>query len=237
MPVTAGPNITEDGLVLYIDPGNQESWSGPDASLVNSLKGNITGSIVNDTSGSYGLNNSFDFDGTDDIINTNINPRTLIGNNSSYSVSIWVYYSGASGGNYFLGSRYSSGQFWFGIYNTKPIFSYGGVYYQTGMDVEPLAIPGNQWSQIVFTYDASSEQHKIYISNIQSPTFTPSGGNAPQTVIDSVNIAIGGYPAVPGIVLGQSFNGDIGPTQIYNKALSAAEVTQNYNALKGRFGL
>ena len=237
MPVTAGPNIVTDGLVFCVDPANKESWNGPDASLVNSLKGNITGSIVNDTSGSYGLNNSFDFDGTDDIINTNINPRTLIGNNSSYSVSIWIYYSGALGGNYFLGSRYSYGQFWFGIYNTKPIFSYGGVYYQTGMDVEPLAIPGNQWSQVVFTYDASSEQHKIYISNIQSPTFTPSGGNAPQTVIDSVNIAIGGYPGVPGTTLAQSFNGDIGPTQIYNKALSDSEIQQNYNALKARFGL
>ena len=236
MATHGGPNIVDDGLVFYVDPSNTDSWSGPDASLVNSLTSNITGSIVNDTSGSYGLNNSFDFDGTDDIINTNINPRTLIGNNSSYSVSIWIYYSGASGGNYFLGSRHSSGQFWFGIYNTKPIFSYGGVYYQTGMDVEPLAIPGNQWSQVVFTYDASAEQHKIYINNIQSPTFTPSGGNAPQTVIDSVNIAIGGYPTVPGIVLGQSFNGDIGPTQIYNKALSAQEVQQNFNALN-RFGI
>ena len=237
MGLAHGVNIVNDGLVFLVDPINPRSWTGPDSSTVNSLKGGITGSINNDTSGSYGLNNSFDFDGTDDIIHTNTNPRTLIGNNSSYSVSIWVYYNGAIGGNYFLGSRYSSGQFWFGIYNTKPIFSYGGVYYQTGQDVEPLAIPGNQWSQVVFTYDASAEQHKIYINNIQSPTFTPSGGNAPQTVIDSVNIAIGGYPSVPGIVLGQSFNGDIGPVQIYNKSLSASEVTQNYNALKSRFGL
>jgi hypothetical protein len=31
------------------------------------------------------------------------------------------------------------------------------------------------------------------------------------------------------------FNGKLGPVQIYNKSLSAAEVKQNYNALKGRF--
>jgi hypothetical protein len=30
-------------------------------------------------------------------------------------------------------------------------------------------------------------------------------------------------------------NGEIGPTQIYSKALTQAEVKQNYNALKGRF--
>ena len=32
-------------------------------------------------------------------------------------------------------------------------------------------------------------------------------------------------------------NGKISNTQIYNRALSASEVLQNYNALKGRFGL
>jgi hypothetical protein len=32
-----------------------------------------------------------------------------------------------------------------------------------------------------------------------------------------------------------SFSGSLGPFQIYNKALSAAEIKQNYNALKNRF--
>ena len=33
------------------------------------------------------------------------------------------------------------------------------------------------------------------------------------------------------------FDGRMSNTQIYNRALSTEEVTQNYNALKGRFGL
>ena len=32
-------------------------------------------------------------------------------------------------------------------------------------------------------------------------------------------------------------NGNVAVTQIYNRALTAAEVLQNYNAQKGRFGL
>ena len=32
-----------------------------------------------------------------------------------------------------------------------------------------------------------------------------------------------------------TFNGNIGPAQIYNRALSANELLHNYNALKGRF--
>jgi len=35
----------------------------------------------------------------------------------------------------------------------------------------------------------------------------------------------------------QYFNGKISNIQVYNRALSAAEVLQNYNASKSRFGL
>ena len=68
----AGPNIVEDGLVFYIDAMNLRTWSGPDSSTVNSLKGTTTGSIIADTSGSFGINNSFTFDGADDKIETNL---------------------------------------------------------------------------------------------------------------------------------------------------------------------
>jgi hypothetical protein len=36
---------------------------------------------------------------------------------------------------------------------------------------------------------------------------------------------------------GAYLSGSIAVTQIYNRALTQAEITQNYNALKGRFGL
>ena len=80
--------IVTDGLIFYVDPGNQESWSGPDASTVNNLKGAFTGSIVNNTSGSYGDNNSFDFDGTDDAIDTGFVPKDNI--TSNFTISGWI---------------------------------------------------------------------------------------------------------------------------------------------------
>ena len=33
------------------------------------------------------------------------------------------------------------------------------------------------------------------------------------------------------------FSGKISNTKIYNRALSAAEISQNFNALRGRYGL
>ena len=46
-----------------------------------------------------------------------------------------------------------------------------------------------------------------------------------------------GYDVQFGGPFGNYFNGNIGPVKIYNRALSAAEVLQNYNQLKSRFGL
>ena len=40
-----------------------------------------------------------------------------------------------------------------------------------------------------------------------------------------------------GIAGGQAANFNLGQVQIYNRALSAAEIKQNYNATKRRFGL
>ena len=66
-----GNNIQTDGLIFYIDPAYKKSWSGPGSSDTNTLVPNntISGSINNDTSGSYGQYNSFTFDGTDSYIN------------------------------------------------------------------------------------------------------------------------------------------------------------------------
>ena len=79
MPVTAGPIYPgiKDGLIFAVDPANPGSWQGPTSDNVNNLvsfHSNLSGSIQNDTSGSYGDNESFTFDGTDSYIN--ITPLT-----------------------------------------------------------------------------------------------------------------------------------------------------------------
>jgi hypothetical protein len=43
--------------------------------------------------------------------------------------------------------------------------------------------------------------------------------------------------APTGVSEGAFFNGNVGNVQIYNRALSATEVQQNFNALRGRYGI
>ena len=67
----AAPNIVEDGLVFYVDPMNLRSYvSGSETtfSLFPSSSIKLTGSLINDVSGSMGNKSSFNFDGVGDYI-------------------------------------------------------------------------------------------------------------------------------------------------------------------------
>jgi hypothetical protein len=94
----------------------------------------------------------------------------------------------------------------------------------------------NKWVYLAMTYPTSGTGTKYYFNGVLHATDSFS------------NVLSGNVPSNPGISIGARYkvttdtdqnniNGQIGPVQIYNRELSEAELTQNYNALKGRFGL
>ena len=86
----------------------------------------------------------------------------------------------------------------------------------------------NVWHYIVGTY--SSPALNIYMNGVLNKT----GSVAVTSSLDDINsICVGAYASDNS---NYHMDGDIAIVQIYNKALSAEEVTQNYNAQKGRFG-
>ena len=248
MPTTAGPNIVENGLVFYADPSNQRSWLGPDSNTVNSLKGNNTGSIFNDTSGSFGVNTSFDFDGTDDHINTNFIPSDSI--TTSVTLAGWVrinalprYGAAAIVGIAGLNGGGSSSNLALIIVrdsNASDDFSYYfGMGSQSGFGPKIGILTGNnyylnEWRYFAITYPTSGTGNKYYNNGVLDGT---DGFN---NVLDgrvpsNGGVAIGARNIPASSIVQYNFDGQIGPVQIYNRELSAAEITQNYNALKGRF--
>jgi len=98
------------------------------------------------------------------------------------------------------------------------------------------AVTRNQWQQYVLTYDNATTTLRGYIngSTTTSTSVTrlvPWENGAPQLyyalmVADSTNMGDG-----------SSLAGDWAVCKIYNRALSAAEITQNFDALRGRYGL
>jgi hypothetical protein len=233
MPVTAGPIYPgiKDGLVFAIDPANKDSWAGPTSDTVNNLptyNSSISGSIKNDTSGSYGVNESFTFDGTDDYIELN-NDSSLDIFGDDFSVSFVFRHTNSSGAARplitvaeFTNKMVVSLGF---TSNTGVGFAFGTNgssspwYYNAGSGFND----GN-WHHMVATRTGSTV--KIYVDNID--TSFSSGGAYD---VGTVNRIASGRNSLA------YFPGDIGPILFYNRVLSPSEVTQNYNALKGRFGL
>ena len=230
----AAPNIVEDGLVFLVDAANPRSWTGPNSSTVNDLIGTPTGSIFNDTSGSYGDNNSFAFDGTDDYIDTNLST-----NINSFSVSCWF-----KGDNLQTGAQKRLFDFEDSTrtLNKFPILFVGNTTYATigSGKIAALDYSGavgsisadwdtnrnGLWNYVVLIVNNTNVELYLNDSSLVSGTITrdTSYQNMTKFVIGAAANTTQYY-----------FNGEIGPIQIYNHALSAQEIKQNYNALKGRF--
>jgi hypothetical protein len=87
----------------------------------------------------------------------------------------------------------------------------------------------NQWNQVVATFDGSIK--RIYVNGIlRSSSSTLTG-----TIVQ--NTTGNAYIGIYGSFAGYPFNGQISNEKIYNRALSAAEIEQNFNALRGRYGI
>jgi hypothetical protein len=89
--------------------------------------------------------------------------------------------------------------------------------------------PINSWTNFVVTVDWAGNSIKGYFNgNLESTNTSTSG-----SIMNSTSAThIGRRPDG-----GNYFGGTIAIIQTYNRALSAAEVAQNYNAQKSRFGL
>ena len=221
--------IVTDGLVFYVDPGNQESWSGPSSNKVNNLSSNSTGSIFNDTSGSYGDKNSFAFDGVDDMIDS----QTLLTiGTGDFSISLWTKWTTTSTTYlYMVDFRDSSITSNLNFYFEKTDSNNAGieVYYSNIVlnGNSGTSIPKDTWKNI--TVSRNSGTIASYINGIQdqSTSFTSNISLPPK-------IRFGARYTAPASNPNYLF-GNIGPIQIYNRALSVTEMHQNYNALKNRF--
>lgn len=88
----------------------------------------------------------------------------------------------------------------------------------------------NQWQNITWTYDRATKKPSIYKNGVL--VGTSSGTIEPFT--GSTNILIGDWYTIDNK---QPFSGTASCFKIYNRALSATEISQNFNALRSRFGI
>ena len=166
------------------------------------------------------------FDGTDDFISI---PTYTFGN-GSWTLNMWVNVSAFA--NYNLMSNSSSGPVAnvFGAHGSNPkIFymNYDGAWKD---HYGNLTLTTNNWYMLTWVnYEgasASAGTMKMYVNGI-----------ADSSAFNSYTTNGGPCNAIGKRWSGTPFNGNISGVSINTKSLSDAEVLQNYNATKGRFGV
>ena len=230
------PKIVTDGLVLYLDAANTKSYVSGSTSWNDISRSNINGTLVNGPIYSGG---SIVFDGVDDRAQF---PDFDYGR-SGCTVAAWVKYNATVGG--FKEGVVSKWQTGAGVNNEFILSSndlsqtspkYAGFYiFNTNnttvgtSDTSTIMVPGT-WYYLLGTFDGSYV--RVYLNGILKSSSSLSSSPTIKTV-SSQPITLASF--------GSSFQYNtlcsIATTQIYNRALTAAEVLQNYNSTKSRFGL
>lgn len=222
---SVAPSYVTDGLLIYLDAGNVESYPGSGTTWTD-----LTGNGYNST-----LVNSPTYSNTDGGVlqfNGSNNYATITGLDlrRDFSLEIWVKINAfATFGPNFFGQGISD--------TNQSIFTCHFVdgatllyrMYSNDYDLTlSPATPTNTWTQYIFTYTHSSPYtKKVYRDGILKGTSGPQGQYA-GTGIFYIGTSYG---------LNSNLNGNIAISRIYTKVLSDVEALKNYNADKSRFGL
>ena len=209
-----GPNIVTDNLILYVDAGNVQSYPGSGTTWYD-LSGNDYHMVNGNTMPTYSSadGGKFTFNGstqwvTASIPSLNINPFTYC---------VWVRSDMSSGYRSIIDQ--DNDDFLFAT-NNNELLSYD-PYQQSGFTISSTTA----WYHFALSYISGSTSY-IYVNGASVHSW------AVTLTHTSTHINIGS-----GYQTNELWDGDISMFQWYDTNLTAAQILQNYNAHKSRYGL
>lgn len=225
MAIFYNPRIVTGGLVLCLDAANAKSYPGSGTTWTDiSGRGN-TGTLTNGPTYSSANGGSIVFDGTNDYIVTS--PISLSG---ALTFSFWIKGNVKDGNDHIFIDISSSN--WGGEIG---IMNYGnnlGLFGENGnnvaLDASSTIMTGN-WINIVVTQTAAI--NATITSYLNGNFGTQASITYP---LSSSNTAVNIGRRSDNIIF---YGGNIAQVSIYNRALTATEISQNFNALRSRYGI
>jgi hypothetical protein len=225
------PNTVTNGLVLYLDAGNTNSYPGTGTSWRDISGNSNNGTLTNGPTFNSANLGSIVFDGVDDYVLTPYSGSST----SSYTFASW--YNPLSNVNTYaltrgrdgngngwsltLGSDNTSGN----RYRAGAVKTDGGtvgyVTYSTGSMVL------NQWVYLTGVW-ISGNTINLYVNGVFNSSVSTTG--------TTLRTSTDGW--VLGSITTTAYsNEQVAVSQIYNRALSASEINQNFQATRARFGI
>jgi len=229
MSVKGGPNIVTSGLVLELDAGNIKSYPTTGTTWFDKSGNAYNGTLTNGPTFNTGSLGSIVFDGVDDYVSLGNN----LDQNGPLSIMSWIYTTTVSSGARAIISNCNAGgnQQDYVLEINRTAAKVGAFWGDIVLLVSSQSLVANQWYYVGFVRSGSTSNWNlnIYINGTSDSTTNTSVNPNATNAGTSIGRA--------GDVLSQYFSGRISNVQMYNKALSAQEVSQNFNALRGRFGI
>jgi hypothetical protein len=211
-------SIVTSGLRLNLDAGNTTSYPGSGTTWYDISGNSNNATLVNGPTFDSNNGGSIVFDGTNDYVsNTISNPGSM-----PITFEFWIYSNSSSP---------------VGIFDTAPNtgdvlrnYSAGNVEWHIASPSIALGLSANTWTNITLQFYFSTNRTIEYYKNGSLIT-TGTGSTSSTYAWNSLTFGnINGGSA-------GSYSGKMSVIRIYNRTLSSAEVLQNYNAIKNRFGL
>ena len=222
------PAIVTNGLVLNLDAGFTPSYPISGTTWYDLSGNSSNGTLTNGPTFSSADSGSIVFDGVDDSVTCAPNSIT----SNSLTFTIWIK------------------RFNYGTQGTGLVFNRGGGGNTTGMNIyypTPSNGLGYHWNDdpSTYTYDPGlpiplntwcfccisvSPTQAIFQVNNNTVVRTYTNVSANTTV--GTNLMVG-----TDYTINRYVNANIAYASMYNRALTQAEITQNYNTTKSRFGL
>lgn len=206
--------IDTTSLVLNLDAGNPSSYSGSGSSWIDLSGNSNTGTLNNSPTFTADNGGYLTFNGSTQFVSFT-NSNTLA--TAATTIEVWMYTTSVSLGYQLIYGTSNYPKFYLSNAN---LAAYNGNLL-TGN-----SIPATAWKQVVLA--SSSSSTNFYIDGAPAGTTTGVSWST-----SASTTTIGKDPASSG----QYFSGRIASVKVYSRVLTQSEIFQNYNALRGRFGL
>ena len=226
MGLSHSPSIVTNGLVLCLDAANKKSYSGTGTSWIDLSGNGNNGTLVSNPTYSSSNGGAFIFDGSASGATTDIAPtltnvvtfETAVNTSVGLQTNSWIW---GREGCYRLTYASTSVQF--------VLCTVNNAWYTTGTVVGANITTLSNWNYITATYDGT--RLKIYQNGVLSATSTADiSGN----VLTNAN----GFALMKSGAANVAYGaGSMAFMKVYNRLLSNSEIQQNFNALRGRYGL
>ena len=223
MALAHSPRIVTDGLVLALDAGNTKSYPGSGTAWTDLTGRGNNGTLTSGPTYSSADGGSIVFDGSNDYVqctgSLTVTAATFVtwikrnGNQGTYDGILFSRGTNTTGMNF-----YTSNQLGYHWNDSNSTYNWNSG----------LTVPNLTWCMIAVSVTNTSAT--AYLCQTSGITSATNIVNHSSSVLNDIKLAQDDAG-------GRFFNGNISIAMIYNKALTAGEIRQNFNATRARYSI